>query len=697
MAGIFLCPIVVDPDTADPFNLVKVTVLWAFVFTAAGIWLIDKVRSGEGVRPSMTGWLALLVLLVNAAATLFSQNPALSAIGLYKRYGGLASTLLYVVALWLVIDLYRDRRERLHELVLATVWAGVIVGGYAILQQVGLDPIEWIGNAGVSLINPISTLGNSQLAGDYLGIVVPAFVYLLLRTPGAEGPAARRSPWRRLTTRRNLVGVGLALVLVGLWFTSSRSGIAAAVVGTGAVVAFLRGWFPRWVKVGTAGLLVLGSLLAVVVLWHPGAEEPPAPFQDREVLRAETVGYRLYWWQSGARMVLDNPVLGTGPDTFGENLPEYRTPQGGAELGMRVADKPHNIYLEHAVGAGVLGLGSYLLLVGAGLWWAWKRISRLDPPERLLLATFVGILTGYLAQGLFSIDVPPLAVMGWVALAGIAVIADPRVRSDDDPEDPRRSTRPRSEARGLMQRRALRVVASLVAIALVAGVLVLGTRPLRADQQVKEGNRVAARDGSRTEVIDHFARAFALHPYEPVHRAEFARYFEDLAKEAEGPDAKVAHFERAMRFYEEARELHPGNIFYMVSIAELHKKIANAGRPEHWEEADRRWQRILERTPYNWQAQARYGLMLIAWGEATDSHEVRCRAVERFQRVAELRPEEPRVWTELANAHLAVRQLDEARAALARAQEIDPEDPRARRLVSSLEGLSPADAPPCPG
>lgn len=239
-----------------------------------------------------------------------------------------------------------------------------------------------------------------------------------------------------------------------------------------------------------------------------------------------------------------------------------------------------------------------------------------------------------------------------------------------------------------MQGTTPRVIASTVVVALVAGVLVLGTRPLRADQQVKNGRQVAAGDGSRSEVIDHFGRAFALHPYEPVHRAEFAEYFETLGREAEGREAKAAQFERARRFYERAHELQPGNIYYMVAIAEVHKKIANAGRSEHWEEAERWWGRILDRDPYNWQAHARYALMLAAWSEAADSQEVGCRAVERFRRTSELRPDEVRVWTELASAHLSLRQVEEARSALARALEIDPEDERARRLLNSLDGLS---------
>src|SRR5205814_1004546 len=48
-----------------------------------------------------------------------------------------------------------------------------------------------------------------------------------------------------------------------------------------------------------------------------------------------------------------------------------------------------------------------------------------DGPGPLLLLCFMTTLVAYLANQFFSIDVPPLAVMGWVALAGIAVLADP--------------------------------------------------------------------------------------------------------------------------------------------------------------------------------------------------------------------------------------------------------------------------------
>src|SRR5438270_12667058 len=55
------------------------------------------------------------------------------------------------------------------------------------------------------------------------------------------------------------------------------------------------------------------------------------------------------------------------------------------------------------------------------------RLSCRDGPQRMLLLAFLAGTAAYLAQSIVSIDVPPLAASGWVGLAGLAALADPRI------------------------------------------------------------------------------------------------------------------------------------------------------------------------------------------------------------------------------------------------------------------------------
>lgn len=687
VAAIFLCPVVVDSGTADPFNLVKVTALWTFGLVAGGLWLIDRIHRGEGIRGSKLGYLALVVLVVNGLAMVFSRNPALSLVGTYKRYSGFASLALYVLILWLLIDLYRERQDRLREVLIAVSWAGGLVAAYAILQEFGLDPVAWRRAAGASLANSISFLGNSQFAGDYIGIAAPAFAYLLFESRG-EGRAQGRarpssSPW---TPR--LAAAGLVLSVPALFFTQSRSGMLAAVVGVGVLAVLNRDRVPGWTKLGVVGALLLGVVLGVVVLWHPGMERPPAPLDEVQVLRSETVGYRYHWWRSAAEMTLDNPLLGTGPETYHENLPAYRTPEEAGELGFDVSDKPHNIFLEHAVGAGILGLAAYLALVGSAVVWGRRRCAGADPPTRLLLGAFLGLLSAYLAQGLFSIDVPPLALMGWVAVGGIGALADPDVAAE---ESEKRATFSRPRRGGGPDAR--KVLGYGVVGVLVVALIVVGVRPLRADNQLKEARRLAARDAPAGEVFGHHVNAIRLHPYDPVYPAFAGDYLRERGDEATDPDEQVRFYEQALELYREAHARQPGNIGYQGRLGNTHMRIAEAGREEHWAEAARWWGRIAEVDPHNWQVNGRYGQVLLAWAEARgEDPDLGCRAIDRFRRAADLHPDAVQVWTELASAHLTLGQIDEARAALERGQAVLPTSARIRRLLTSVEGLEGVQA-----
>jgi len=129
---------------------------------------------------------------------------------------------------------------------------------------------------------------------------------------------------------------------------------------------------------------------------------------------------RYYIWRKSLQVVKDNFFIGTGLDTFLYNFPNW-DPGRYTRLGVLV-DKPHNTYLQVAMGAGVPALLLYLyilILHFKRYLQAFRRRGLQEESDIIMLALFVGWL-GYLFQGLSNDSVLSNAPVFW-ALFGLSV------------------------------------------------------------------------------------------------------------------------------------------------------------------------------------------------------------------------------------------------------------------------------------
>ena len=262
----------------------------------------------------------------------------------------------------------------------------------------------------------------------------------------------------------------------------------------------------------------MGVLLAVVVVVHPGMKQAPGLFSKAGAFspfRTGTFQDRSYYWITGLRIFRHHPILGTGPDTYYANYPRFRLPADGAKLGLTITDKPHNIFVEYASNSGILGLGSYLALLGLTLWYGYRRIRDLQGTTRLLLAAFMTTLVAYMVNGFFSIDVPPIAVMGWVALAGIATLADPGAVVARERIEAARQAAPRYRTKKkkvpgtkaapapyggtrVVRQSPLRWPVHAAAAVLAVVLVILGVRPFWADHLAHDGQVAQASNAFRS-------------------------------------------------------------------------------------------------------------------------------------------------------------------------------------------------------
>ena len=151
---------------------------------------------------------ALLAFLGwNVVAFVWSTDRHQSLFGERYQYQGLLTLGLYAGGFLLARLAFGDRRLRTRLFAAVTVGA-VLVAGYALVQEIGLDPI-WHGYLPAGRV--FSSLGQSNSLAAYLVLAIPIAAFFARRTPGVPRP---------VTAGR---GRGLAAMTLALAFTYSRA------------------------------------------------------------------------------------------------------------------------------------------------------------------------------------------------------------------------------------------------------------------------------------------------------------------------------------------------------------------------------------------------------------------------------------------------------------------------------------------
>ena len=608
MATIATTVLVFTPWTSDAFGLPKMSVL-TFGTVAAWVSRLTSARSvGLHLWTQPLARAATVLCAVTAVATAFSSSVADSFFGRYERYNGLLPLAVQIAFAAVVAVTCAGRPDRTRVVAGSVVVSGAVCAAYLLLQVVGLDPLEWREPSGRIAEYQAGTLGNSNFAGAFLAL---AAAFGVAATAGAAG----RLRWV-------LVGC-VGLCVAGVVAAQSRGGLLALIVAASAVVAV--GAAPRLSRLSVAQRVMLATAALVVVGVAAGLAS------GSSLTRSKSMEIRARQWGAAYEIGREHPLLGTGPDTFQLHFPAHRPTQDGRELGLQLADKPHNLVLEAFQSAGVPGFAAYLaVLVCAVL--AIVRAARLAPGDRLVVAGLAGAVAGHVAQGLVSIDVVPVAMSFWVACALVIAISTSR--------DEVRVAPPAW--------RAPAVVVSVVLLVMAWPI----SRPWRADWATARG--------------DH-DRAVELNPWQPVfHLNRGAAAVAALANASTQEEA-VRSFHEGRAAFAEVRRLQPRSVFAAVGTGRVASVAAARLSPTYFRTADEAYARAADLDPVDWQIYDEWAALLNAWANAARGDEgIRRRALDTYREVLDIRPDHRPAWLNVAT--LAESLGDDRLAAEARAE-----------------------------
>ena len=415
----FFTPLLLWPQTSEVFEFPKMLFVYGVTILITTVQILDWIKSKKiTIRRTPLDIPILLFILVQILSTIFSIDPHTSLWGYYSRFhGGLASTISYILLFYIFISSSpKDGKSKktyvlsyLNTIVLSTG----LISTYAVLEHFGIDKTLWVQDVQSRVF---STLGQPNWLSAYLVAILPLPILLFLKN---------KKPAHLLLS---------LLIITSIIFTKSQSGIATLLIVLVLITIY---------KVKSKGklLLSLAILLATFLILKPqslNSLNQINPFHSTTkelVLKdldargnggSDSMTIRRVVWQGALTLGKKHPILGTGPETFAYSYYWERPAEHNllSEWDF-LYNKAHNEYLNFFANTGLLGIGSYLLLIiWITKWWL------KGPTSNISAALFIGWLS-ILFTNFFGFSVVAVALLFFLLPALNFVLTDDKPKTKD--------------------------------------------------------------------------------------------------------------------------------------------------------------------------------------------------------------------------------------------------------------------------
>ena len=327
--GCIILLIVFTPVYYGSVELWAVTVIELTILFMLLLWGIEIVACQKFtfVRTPLDIPILLFCAYAVISTLFFSKYPYMSQIGVTQ--------LLCISALYFVIVNHIRRPSQIVRLLMVIL----IVGSFHAFLHLMKNVTGLLGKETGVMLN----IGN-HFAG-YMVLVIPISVALsfVIKDLG-----------------KRILLIFISVVMTAAMGFSLISGAILSFVFSLLLIALFYTFIENIRKQALIfGILVIGIFIVIVLLgpgFAPIVEELTSTFNDMETSSA---GARLSMWKSTLAIWRDNPVFGTGLNTFDYVYQKYRTPEmyGGRAV------YAHSDWLQLLSELGIIGLALSLIIV----------------------------------------------------------------------------------------------------------------------------------------------------------------------------------------------------------------------------------------------------------------------------------------------------------------------------------------------
>lgn len=418
----FFVPLALYPYSSELFEFNKTVLVYALTALILTSWSIKMLLAKKIIfRRTMFDIPILIFLFSQALSTIASIDFRTSLLGYYSRFnGGFLSYLCYSLVFWAFVA-NMDRVKTLKCLRFLLL-SGALVSIYGVLEHFGIDKDLWVQDVASRVF---STLGQPNWLAAFLVALLPI-----------TWASAISSKYKIFPNKSRLIPFTLsALYFLTLLYTKSRSGLLAfllvsIVFWSPILFIYIRSGKLKLQREFIKKFLIINVSFVILFLLTPTpyfqgvtslifkqnikeSETPQGP--ALEVGGTESGTIRKIVWKGALDIFKNYPLMGTGVETFAYSYYQYRPVEHNlvSEWDF-LYNKAHNEYLNFAANTGILGLGTYLFLLGSIIYYFVKnwKFSRFN------LAFGAGIfgigLTNFFG---FSVVVVSLLLFAFPAMA----------------------------------------------------------------------------------------------------------------------------------------------------------------------------------------------------------------------------------------------------------------------------------------
>lgn len=389
----------------------------------------------------------ILFLLSQIISTIISIDPYTSIWGYYGRFNGsLLSVISYIFLYYAfttnLASTDSEKKPISYSLLTISLLSGLVVTLWGLPSHFGYDPTCLLFRGALDVkcwteqfqptIRVFSTLGQPNWLAAYLSALIPVSLAMGISNFSAKGRAA-------VSGKFLIYFLVSILYFLSLLWTRSQSGFLGLAIGLliffvlfffyefGRQASFhklLKEWGVRF----TLGIILIFAAITFINgapieqlnkfasfkgISERFSKKPQEvvkkhqqPTSEIDTGVTDSSKIRLIVWRGALELAKQNPILGTGVETFAYAY--YRVKPVEHNLTSEwdfLYNKAHNEYLNYLATTGAFGLLSYLAMIGWFLIISIKYLTRLASRNYVILASLVASYISILVVNFFGFSV----------------------------------------------------------------------------------------------------------------------------------------------------------------------------------------------------------------------------------------------------------------------------------------------------
>ena len=374
-------PLFFDAHLHSASDLGKLTVLYILTFIIIIIWAI-KGNLPKWSRNPLT-YPILAILISTIISTALSINPYISLVGTYKRYGGLISTIIYMILFFAVVEFIP--RVKVKLFINAIIATAVIASIYAVFQYMGIDRYTW----SESFNNrPYATFGHPAFFSAYV------IMALCLTLP-------------HILDRKWYIYPIVGLLTFAIFISQSRSAFIGMII-SGIYFLILYRKKILYKLIGLALVVIIG------LNFIPNSPIKRFTYDLSGYKPSGSIATRIPIAMTTLDIIKDNSITGIGPDCLSIVFPRYYELRYNRPCPTN-HDRSHNAVLEILLSQGIIGLLAWLYFFTVYFRMVFKN------RHNILIIALSGGVIAYDVQNMFSLSSVPIIALFWT-LIGLTVL-----------------------------------------------------------------------------------------------------------------------------------------------------------------------------------------------------------------------------------------------------------------------------------